>query len=194
MADLDIFEDALFTVFAHHQPARGDPGSRGVWTHAALPAWCARDGVRQIAYRIADASSTNTKLFAHHQWDAGVYLAEVLADTPAWADVRGRTVVELGAGTGLPSLTAAALGARHTTVTDYPDPEILANLRENAGALQTRAPAPLALDVAGLAWGEALDSYVAWAHRAVLYSRMGRPTLSWPPTSYGYLRCMTRSS
>ena len=43
MADLDIFEDALFTVFAHHQPARGDPGSRDVWTHAALPAWQNQD-------------------------------------------------------------------------------------------------------------------------------------------------------
>ena len=162
MSDVDIFEDALFTVFAHHQPARGDPGGRGVYTHAALPAWCATEdgGARQIAYRIADASSANTRLFAHHQWDAGVYLADLLADAPPWADVRGRRVIELGAGTGLPAPVAAAAGAAHTVVTDYPDPDILANLAENVAQLQARAPARLALAAHGLAWGEALDAYV----------------------------------
>ena len=39
MDEVDIFEDALFTVFAHHQPARGDPGSVAHYPHAALPGW-----------------------------------------------------------------------------------------------------------------------------------------------------------
>lgn len=162
MGDVGIFEDALFTIFGHHQPARGDPGTVGRYTHAALPAWCveAEAGaagagacVPGIVYRIADASSANTRLFAHHQWDAGVYLANLVAERPAWMDVRGARVVELGAGTGLPALVAAARGAAQTVVTDYPDPDVLANLAHNVAGLQARAPVPLALTSTGLAWG-----------------------------------------
>ena len=35
-SSMDYFEDALFTVFAHHQPARGDPGTRSVFADEAL--------------------------------------------------------------------------------------------------------------------------------------------------------------
>lgn len=157
MDEVDIFEDALFTVFARHQPARGDPGSVAHYPHAALPGWVGEKG---IAYRIADLSSANTKLFAHHQWDAGVYLADLLAEAPGWADARGRTVVELGAGTGLPALVAAAMGAKRTVVTDYPDKDIVANLEQNAAWLKWRAPHALPLDVRGLAWGEDLDVFL----------------------------------
>ncbi|KAG8907124.1 hypothetical protein FRB99_005232 [Tulasnella sp. 403] len=48
--------------------------------------------------------------------------------------LEGRTVLELGAGTALPSLVAAAKGPDGpslVTITDYPDPLILENLRKN---------------------------------------------------------------
>lgn len=45
--------------------------------------------------------------------------------------VQGRTVLELGAGAGLPSIVAAALGARRVVVTDYPDPELLETMWRN---------------------------------------------------------------
>lgn len=41
------------------------------------------------------------------------------------------TVLELGAAAGLPSLTAAFLGAAKVVATDYPDHEIIENLKEN---------------------------------------------------------------
>ena len=44
---------------------------------------------------------------------------------------KGATVLELGAAAGLPSLTAASLGARKVVATDYPDLEIIENLRGN---------------------------------------------------------------
>ncbi|PKI82576.1 hypothetical protein MVES_003345 [Malassezia vespertilionis] len=145
MADLDIFEDALLTVFDYHQPAHGDPGSDSTYTHTQLPSWCDVNGTRTVQYRIPNTTSTNTKLFAHHQWDAGIHLANLLAsavsgDGPAWADPRAKCV---------------------TVLTDYPDTEILANLAANAAALKKRAPLLLPLQTMGLAWGDAAqEAYV----------------------------------
>ena len=146
---MDYFEDALFTVFAHHQPARGDPGTRSVFADEALAP--SRHGERRIVYRIPELSSENTRLFAHHQWDAGVHLAKMI--TTREMDVRAKRVVELGAGTGLPSLVAAVMGARHCVVTDYPDPDILAALQRNVHDT-CDAYAALSLEVRGLAWGD----------------------------------------
>ena len=42
-----------------------------------------------------------------------------------------KDVLELGAGAGLPSLVAALHGAQHVVVTDYPDADLIANLRYN---------------------------------------------------------------
>jgi nicotinamide N-methyltransferase len=45
--------------------------------------------------------------------------------------VKGKTVLELGAGAGLPSLVCALNGASQVVVTDYPDAELIENLRYN---------------------------------------------------------------
>jgi nicotinamide N-methyltransferase len=45
--------------------------------------------------------------------------------------VKGERVLELGAGTGLAGLVAALMGAREVVVSDYPAPEVLANIEAN---------------------------------------------------------------
>jgi nicotinamide N-methyltransferase len=45
--------------------------------------------------------------------------------------ITGRNVLELGAGAGLPSLVSAINGARKVIVTDYPDPDLIENLKHN---------------------------------------------------------------
>jgi nicotinamide N-methyltransferase len=45
--------------------------------------------------------------------------------------VKGKTVLELGAGAGLPSLVCALNGAYQVVVTDYPDAELVENLQYN---------------------------------------------------------------
>jgi nicotinamide N-methyltransferase len=45
--------------------------------------------------------------------------------------VQGKTILELGAGGGLPSLVCALSGAAKVVVTDYPDADLIDNLRYN---------------------------------------------------------------
>lgn len=79
---------------------------------------------------------------AHHLWNGARVISEWFEADPA-AHVRGRAVLELGAGAGLPSIVAAALGARRVVVTDYPDPDIVEtmerNLEVNAGVIRKGA-------------------------------------------------------
>lgn len=67
---------------------------------------------------------------AHHLWNGSRVAAQYFEADPA-GTVRGRTVLELGAGAGLPSLVAAALGARRVVMTDFPDADILATMEKN---------------------------------------------------------------
>lgn len=63
-------------------------------------------------------------------WNAGRSIADYLEDHASEL-ITGRTVLELGAGAGLPSLVAAIRGAKTVVVTDYPDAELIENLTYN---------------------------------------------------------------
>lgn len=45
--------------------------------------------------------------------------------------MHNRTVLELGAGAGLPGLVSGILGAEKVVISDYPDPELIENLEYN---------------------------------------------------------------
>ena len=66
--------------------------------------------------------------------------------------IAGKTVLELGAGAGLPSLACAVHGASAVIVTDYPEPDLVANLKhniENCG----QAFGPCRIVATGYLWG-----------------------------------------
>ncbi|KKA26719.1 hypothetical protein TD95_004572 [Thielaviopsis punctulata] len=133
----------------------------------------------------------NRRLFSHYLWNASLLLAEYVerdclsaaatayaadrADREARAatpmrrlgmpdghfDVRALRTLEMGAGTALPSIMSALLGARQVVVTDYPAPEVIATLRDNVMRNTAAAYAPDAarrtptdnVVVAGHEWG-----------------------------------------
>ncbi|KAI0296727.1 hypothetical protein B0F90DRAFT_1636115 [Multifurca ochricompacta] len=68
-------------------------------------------------------------LWGHYLWNASRSLATYLQRAPELYD--GRTVLELGAGGGLPSLVVAKCGARKVVLTDYPDKALVDNMIHN---------------------------------------------------------------
>ncbi len=64
--------------------------------------------------------------------------------------VQDKTVLEFGAGAGLPSLVCALNGAKKVVVTDYPDADLIENLRYN---IEHSAANPDNLIAEGYLWG-----------------------------------------
>ncbi|CAL8288696.1 unnamed protein product [Lota lota] len=95
-------------------------------------------------------------------WDAAVVLAMYLE--LGQVELRGRSVIELGAGTGLVGIVAALLGARVTITDREPALELLsANVRANVPAdLQGSA------SVSELSWGSGLERFPAGGYHLVL--------------------------
>lgn len=71
-------------------------------------------------------------LWGHKIWNAAKYFAKCM-DTGR-LDVRGKTVLELGSGLGVPSIVAHQHGARVVVVTDYPDNDLMDILAKNVDA------------------------------------------------------------
>lgn len=83
-------------------------------------------------------------------WPSALLLADYLWHHPGL--VSGRRVLELGAGTGLPGLCAAKMGASHVTLTDGAlDPLVMANLTRSCA--RNGLPKDSAT-VMQLRWGE----------------------------------------
>ena len=85
-------------------------------------------------------------------WEAALHLASYLLSSQSIASVRGKRVIELGAGTGLLSILCAShLGAAHTIATDGDDGVVQA-LHENATFNDVKG----FMDIGVLRWGRAL--------------------------------------
>ncbi|XXH00425.1 hypothetical protein Hte_006770 [Hypoxylon texense] len=131
---------------------------------------------RPLHIALSDPDQENDrKLFSHYLWNSSLLLAEFIeAGTlrlplnvglgklePADFDVTGLDTLELGAGTALPSILSALLGARNVVVTDYPSETVLktlcANVAANAKPENSPAGTVVPLAVHGHAWGDLDD-------------------------------------
>ncbi|RKP27271.1 putative methyltransferase-domain-containing protein [Syncephalis pseudoplumigaleata] len=99
-------------------------------------------------------------LWGHHLWNAARVFANYL-EARAATLCRGRRVLELGAGAGLPGLVTALHGAQRVLLTDYPDADLLDNLTMNAKSVASDAYDAGHLAVQGYLWGADTRSLVA---------------------------------
>ncbi|KAF2000952.1 hypothetical protein P154DRAFT_522213 [Amniculicola lignicola CBS 123094] len=94
-------------------------------------------------------------LWGHFLWNAGRTISDYLEQNAATL-VKDNTVLELGAGAGLPSLVCAISGASQVVVTDYPDADLVENLRYNVTHCELLSTPPnLVAD--GYLWGAPVD-------------------------------------
>lgn len=172
----DLLFSSLATIFPDDAPnLHGDSHSSIVYTSPYLP--------RPLRLHLADPSADEErKLFSHYLWNAGLLLAELLEGASlrreeedggdddddrrrrrrreALFDVRGLKVLEMGSGTGLPSIMAGLVGAKAVVATDYPSETVLEPLRGNMARNLTSSHAPSGIslpstiEIHGHAWGD----------------------------------------
>ncbi|KAF7732487.1 nicotinamide n-methyltransferase [Apophysomyces ossiformis] len=93
-------------------------------------------------------------LWAHHLWNASKVFATFFDEQKALC--LNKYVLELGAGGALPSLMTAVNGAAKVVVTDYPDAELIDNIRHNVEAnLSGERFARVAVE--GFIWGTSTE-------------------------------------
>lgn len=130
--DIDLFQEP-----ADYYPATPPPTTQ-TYTLSSSSSSGAAAAAATITLRLVGHSP----LEAHHLWNGARVVAAHFEADPAL--VRGRTVLELGAGAALPSIVAAVLGARKVVATDFPDPDLVENMWRNVrgcGLIEPLAPA-----------------------------------------------------
>ena len=138
----------------HFHPSFGEPGASFTYLPKHLDAACASDDAPRLPIVLPDAPMY--MLFAHRQWRACLLLSEAIYSRAF--ELTNQNVLELGAGTGLPALTAALCsGAKKVVATDYDDASILAALRANVQRTLAINPPGAPLVVAPHTWGHAMD-------------------------------------
>ena len=92
-------------------------------------------------------AESSPDLMAQFVWQSSITLADRIA--LGVVPLSGKRVVELGAGAGAPGIAAALSGtAASVTITDYPDEEIVANIKRNV----CRSGAECSVE--GFCWGK----------------------------------------
>lgn len=120
--------EALNAFIRSNLPIAPVPGIAEIRLHKAAP----DSGLKRLAD--ADEAGFGSPYWAYH-WAGGLALARHVLDHPE--TVAGKTVLDLGAGSGLVAIAAAKAGAAHVTAAEI-DPYALAALRLNAALNDAR--------------------------------------------------------
>ncbi|KAL8952754.1 MAG: hypothetical protein Q9222_001339 [Ikaeria aurantiellina] len=95
-------------------------------------------------------------LWGHHLWNGAQVVTDYLHEHVDHL-VKGKNILELGAGAGLPSLAAAIWGAKNVVVTDYPDEDLVENMRVNIDAARDVLPESSNIVAKGHVWGASAE-------------------------------------
>ena len=108
-------------------PARGDVDEP---SHAILGVGTLANPLTLRMRHVREPEGGEKRRIPNIAWDSGLILSRWIARHPE--SVAGKSVLEIGAGLGAPSLTAAHRGARKVALTDV-DPTAVRNAAYNAG-------------------------------------------------------------
>ena len=112
------------------------------------------------------------RLWGHYLWNAGKVAAELIAShSKDW--ISGKSVLEFGAASSLPSIVAAASGASFVCSTDYDDDELIENIRHNFDTNQPLVKAPFV--ATGYVWGSGMSSSGQAGYASLLEANGGKP-------------------
>ncbi|KAK4955464.1 hypothetical protein LTR66_013426 [Elasticomyces elasticus] len=134
----DIFAASLGLIFTDDiRSQHGDPGATIVYRSRRFG---------DIKLETADPEGEEErKLFSHYLWNSGVLMAEKISqvsvegERDAW-NVNDARVLELGAGVGLAGIVSVLADAELVTISDYPSPSLLANIKHNVAVNLRRPP------------------------------------------------------
>ena len=162
----DIFSSGLNALFTDDtQNSHGIPGGTIFYnspTYGSLT-------IRVPAHPDIDEGR---RLFAHYLWNAAVIAASLIETASSSPDassqgddnpfnMTGKSTLELGAGTALPSLISALSSASRVVVTDHPNSPsittdtILSNVQTNLFPEGKPPRTTAKVDIRGYVWGEA---------------------------------------
>lgn len=159
----DIFSSSQTMLFADDvQVSHGTPGDKIIYTSP-------RYGPLIVHIPTHPSLEEGRELFAHYLWNAAVIAADLIETASNSTNneytnsnpfnVHSRTILELGAGTALPSLISALAGAKSITVTDHPESPsitnntITTNMHTNLRPPGAEARSKSSVQIAGHVWG-----------------------------------------
>ncbi|BGP25325.1 nicotinamide N-methyltransferase [Rhodotorula toruloides] len=143
---LEFFAESLETLYDHHVPAKGNPLALFTFTPPSSSAHPEPLTVRLPPQQV-------NELFAHFVWNSGLRMADALAT--GRIHIEREQVLELGAGAGIPGLIAARMGANRIVLSDYDDPLLITNLRDNIALAFPNSPAVRErIRAVGHSWGD----------------------------------------
>eukprot|EP00752_Nemacystus_decipiens_P016803 g15037.t2 len=120
-----------------------------------------RSGVVPPTLRLSLVSSRHS-LWGHRLWNAALLLAEMVDEDELV--VAGKTVLELGAGAGLPSLICALKGASKVVISDYAtctDNALMVPIQINIDRVQPEFVPEGTLHAVGHVWGHPVGDLLA---------------------------------
>ncbi|KAJ2723016.1 Protein N-terminal and lysine N-methyltransferase efm7 [Coemansia sp. Benny D115] len=104
-------------------------------------------------------------LWGHHLWNAAKTFANYLDENKSI--VADKSVLELGAAGALPSLISACNGAKQVVITDYPDHDLVENIRKNVEVNMPEKLANGSVKVTGFKWGSDIERIASLCNVAI---------------------------
>ncbi|KAJ1868966.1 Protein N-terminal and lysine N-methyltransferase efm7 [Coemansia sp. RSA 1722] len=154
----DIDEGLLDSFFQEPEGYFKPPPEPTSVVFERQPQWVTEGSPKSITINLLGSHP----LWGHHLWNAAKTFANYLDENKSI--VRNKSVLELGAAGALPSLVSACNGATKLVITDYPDHDLVDNIRKNVHANMASKLDDGSIQVAGFKWGYDIDKIAAMSN------------------------------